>query len=67
VVYEFERLAEDRFLVGSPEERIEQIEAMQDRMALDHLATRFHHSGMPGELVRAQIELFGDEVIPAFD
>jgi len=66
-VEEFERLADDRFLVGSPEAIIEQIEDMQDRMALDHLAMRFHHSGMPGELVRAQIELFGDEVIPAFD
>ena len=40
---------------------------MQDRVALDHLATRFHHSGMPGELLRAQGKPFGAELIPAID
>ncbi len=65
-VEDFHELADDRFIYGTPEQIIEQIEAIQDRMALDHLALRFHHSGMPNELVRDQIELFGEEVIPAF-
>ncbi|MFB6119907.1 MAG: LLM class flavin-dependent oxidoreductase [Halobacteriaceae archaeon] len=63
----FEKLAEDHFLVGTPNEVIEQIEDMKSRFALDHLAVRFHHSGMPGDKVREQIELFGDEVLPAFE
>jgi alkanesulfonate monooxygenase SsuD/methylene tetrahydromethanopterin reductase-like flavin-dependent oxidoreductase (luciferase family) len=62
----FERLAEDRFLVGTPAEVAAQIEDLRERMPLDHLALRFHHSGMPGELVREQIELFGDEVVGQF-
>jgi len=60
-------LADDRFLVGTPEEIIEQIEGMRDRFALDHLALRFHHSGMPHDVHREQIELFGEEVVPAFE
>ncbi|MFB6135627.1 MAG: LLM class flavin-dependent oxidoreductase [Halobacteriaceae archaeon] len=65
-VADFDRLADDRFLVGSPEEVAAQIEDLRDRMPLDHLALRFHHSGMPTELVQEQIALFGDEVIPQF-
>jgi alkanesulfonate monooxygenase SsuD/methylene tetrahydromethanopterin reductase-like flavin-dependent oxidoreductase (luciferase family) len=66
-VADFEALADNRFIVGSPAEVIEQIEAIQDRFPLDHLALRFHHSGMPQDLVAEQIELFGEEVIPAFE
>jgi len=62
----FEKLAEDHFLVGTPAEVAEQIEDMKSRFALDHLAVRFHHSGMPTEDVQRQIELFGDEVVPQF-
>ena len=66
-VEDFEELAHDRFIYGTPEQVIEEIEAMRERFPLDHLALRFHHSGMPKDLVRAQIELFGEEVIPAFE
>ncbi|QLG49999.1 LLM class flavin-dependent oxidoreductase [Natrinema halophilum] len=66
-VEDFEELADDRFIFGTPEEVAEQIEEMRDRFPLDHLAVRFHHSGMPAELVRDQIELFGEEVIPEFE
>ncbi len=65
-VEDFDELADDRFLWGTPDDIIEQIEAMQDRFALDHLAVRFHHSGMPSDLVEEQIRLFGEEVIPSF-
>lgn len=66
-VADFERLAEERFLVGTPNEVVEQIETMRERIPLDHLALRFHHTGMDHETVLEQIELFGDEVIPAFE
>ncbi|MDJ1433643.1 LLM class flavin-dependent oxidoreductase [Halostagnicola sp. A-GB9-2] len=65
-VEQFESLAEDRFIYGTPEQIVEQIEDIRDRFPLDHLALRFHHSGMSTEMVRDQIELFGDEVIPEF-
>ncbi|MFB6188318.1 MAG: LLM class flavin-dependent oxidoreductase [Halapricum sp.] len=66
-VEDFYELADDRFLYGTPEQIIEQIEDIQDRMDLNHLALRFHHSGMPAEIVEEQIRLFGEEVIPAFE
>ncbi|MFB6201047.1 MAG: LLM class flavin-dependent oxidoreductase [Halorhabdus sp.] len=66
-VADFEALADDRFVYGTPDQIIEQIEAMRDRFPLDHLALRFHHSGMPKDLVEDQIRLFGQEVLPAFE
>ncbi|WP_436924226.1 LLM class flavin-dependent oxidoreductase [Halosimplex amylolyticum] len=66
-VEDFEELADDRFIYGTPEQIVEQIEAMQERFELNQLALRFHHSGMPKDLVEDQIRLFGDEVIPEFN
>jgi alkanesulfonate monooxygenase SsuD/methylene tetrahydromethanopterin reductase-like flavin-dependent oxidoreductase (luciferase family) len=66
-VEDFESLADDRFLYGTPEQIVEKIEEMRERFPLDHLALRFHHSGMPKEMVEDQIRLFGEEVVPAFD
>lgn len=66
-VEDFEELADDRFIYGTPEQVIEQIEDMRERFPLDQLALRFHHSGMPPDLVEKQIRLFGEEVIPAFE
>jgi len=65
-VEDFEVLADDRFIYGTPEQIVEQIESMQDRFELNQLALRFHHSGMPKDLVEEQIRLFGEEVIPEF-
>ena len=66
-VEDFHELADDRFVYGTPDQIIEQIESMQDRFDLNQLALRFHHSGMPKELVEDQIRLFGERVVPAFD
>lgn len=63
---DFERLATDRFLVGTPTEVAAQIESLQETVAMDQLALRFHHSGMPNDVLHNQLALFGDEVIPAF-
>lgn len=63
-VEDFEELADDRFLVGTPAEIVEQVESMEARMPVDHLAVRLHHSGMPNDVLHEQFELFGDEVAP---
>ncbi|SEW31299.1 LLM class flavin-dependent oxidoreductase [Natrinema salifodinae] len=65
-VEDFEELADDRFIYGTPEQIVEQIESIRERFPLDHLTLRFHHSGMPKDLVEDQIRLFGEEVIPEF-
>ncbi|PSP82456.1 LLM class flavin-dependent oxidoreductase [Halobacteriales archaeon QS_1_68_17] len=64
---DFEKLADERFLVGTPDEIIEQIQQFDDRFPIDHLGCRFHFPGMSHEMVQEQIELFGNEVIPSFD
>ncbi|ELY97729.1 MULTISPECIES: LLM class flavin-dependent oxidoreductase [Natrialba] len=66
-VENFDELADDRFIYGTPEQIVEQIESIRERFPLDHLTLRFHHSGMPKELVEKQIRLFGEEVVPAFE
>jgi alkanesulfonate monooxygenase SsuD/methylene tetrahydromethanopterin reductase-like flavin-dependent oxidoreductase (luciferase family) len=66
-VADFEALADDRFIYGTPEQIVEQIESMRERFPLNHLTLRFHHSGMPKDLVEDQIRLFGEKVIPQFD
>jgi alkanesulfonate monooxygenase SsuD/methylene tetrahydromethanopterin reductase-like flavin-dependent oxidoreductase (luciferase family) len=65
-VEDFDELADDRFIYGTPEQIIEQIASIQERFPLNQLTLRFHHSGMPKDLVEKQIRLFGEEVIPAF-
>lgn len=66
-VRDFEELAEDRFLYGTPEQVVEQIRAMRERIPIDHLAVRLHHSGMSKATVEDQIRLFGDHVVPAIE
>lgn len=66
-VTDFQELADDRFIYGTPEQIVAQIESIQERFPLNQLTLRFHHSGMPNDLVKDQIQLFGDEVIPAFE
>ena len=67
LVREFETLARERFLVGTPEEIVEQVALMEEKSGVDQVGCRFHFPGMPQELVEDQIRLFGEEVIPAFE
>jgi probable F420-dependent oxidoreductase len=66
-VKDFERLAEDRFLVGSPVDIVEQVESLRDRAGVTEVGCRFHFPGMPHDRIVREIELFGDEIIPEFD
>jgi alkanesulfonate monooxygenase SsuD/methylene tetrahydromethanopterin reductase-like flavin-dependent oxidoreductase (luciferase family) len=66
-VEDFEELADDRFIYRTPEQIVTQIESIRERFPLNQLTLRFHHSGMPKDLVEDQIRLFGEEVIPQFD
>lgn len=65
-VEDFDDLADERFIYGTAEQVVEQIEELRDRFPVDQLALRFHHSGMPRDLVEDQIRLFGEEVVPEF-
>lgn len=66
-VSDLDDLGDDRFLIGTPDDIIAKIDELTDRFPLDHLALRFHHSGMPHDVHEQQIRLFGEEVIPSFE
>lgn len=64
---EWQELKEDRFIIGSPETVIKEIERYHATFDLDFLAVKFQEPMMTFDDVRSSVELFGSEVIPHFD
>lgn len=63
--WDFDRLAKDRFILGSPEECIEQIHAYRDELGTELMFVRFDWTpGLGQDDVLAAMRLFGQEVIP---
>ncbi|WP_083252377.1 LLM class flavin-dependent oxidoreductase [Haladaptatus sp. W1] len=62
----WDKLRHERFLVGSPDDVIADIERYRDEMDLDYLVIRTQFPGSDFEDVHESIRLFGEEVIPAF-
>jgi alkanesulfonate monooxygenase SsuD/methylene tetrahydromethanopterin reductase-like flavin-dependent oxidoreductase (luciferase family) len=60
-----ERLAEDRFILGTPEQCIAQIQRFRQELGLTHLVCRSSFPGVPREVSLASLERFGREVLPA--
>jgi alkanesulfonate monooxygenase SsuD/methylene tetrahydromethanopterin reductase-like flavin-dependent oxidoreductase (luciferase family) len=60
----FDELAEDRFLLGTPEEVAAEIERYEEELNASHVVFRCHWPGLDYERTRECIELIGDEVIP---
>ena len=54
-------------LVGSPETVARKIAEGSKEIGFDHFAGKFHIGRMPHDMVEKSINLFGKEVIPAFD
>ena len=60
----FERLADGRFILGSPEECIDQIKEYEDRLGVTYLLPRFDWTpGLPQAEILASMRLFGEKVI----
>lgn len=60
----FEELAEDRFLLGTPESVCAELERYERDLDADLVLFRCHWPGLPYEQARETIELIGDEVVP---
>lgn len=60
----FDELAEDRFILGTPEEICEEIERYDSQLDASHIMMRVRWPGLPVEKACDCIELIGDEVIP---
>lgn len=64
-ISDFSELARERFFVGDVESVIADCLHHRDVLGVTHLIVRLNFPGMPDRLVRANIERFGREVIPA--
>ena len=59
----FEELAEDRFLLGTPEEVCAAVERYEEELNAEYMVPRLHWPGMDYDLAVECLELIGDEVI----
>src|SRR5437868_7755778 len=62
----FDELARDRFILGTPDEAIEQIEERIRRLESNYLIFRLGWPGMEAAKVMRVIELMGERVVPYF-
>lgn len=59
-------LGRDRFIVGSPETCIRQIQRFRETFGMDHLIFRLYFPGTPHDFIMNELKLIGEEIIPAF-
>ena len=62
----FRELAEDRFIIGTPEECVETCRRYEREMGVNYHVVRLNYVGMSFEAKVRQIRLFGEGVIPHF-
>ncbi|HVC55726.1 MAG TPA: LLM class flavin-dependent oxidoreductase [Stellaceae bacterium] len=62
----FDALARDRFILGTPEEAIEQIEERVRRLDSNYVIFRLAWPGMESAKILRVIELMGQQVLPHF-
>lgn len=61
---EFDDLAEDRFVLGTPEEVCEELERYESDLDVSEVIVRVHFPGMEYQPAYDSIAMMGDEVIP---
>ncbi len=65
--WEFDRLAKNRFILGCPEECIDQIREYEHRIGADYLLVRFDWTpGLPQEEILVSMRLFGEKVVQRY-
>ena len=62
----FEELAKDRFILGSVDDVIQQIQAHRDRLGINHFIFRIWWPGMEAYHAYRVVELMGSHVLPYF-
>jgi probable F420-dependent oxidoreductase len=65
-VDQFDAISRDRFLVGSPETVIEQLQKFVSIFGVDHLICRLYFPGIPHDFIMNELTLLAEEVMPAF-
>ena len=60
----FDRLSKGRFILGSPQECLEQIKEYESRLGVQYILPRFDWTpGLPQEEILSSMRLFGEKVI----
>jgi alkanesulfonate monooxygenase SsuD/methylene tetrahydromethanopterin reductase-like flavin-dependent oxidoreductase (luciferase family) len=60
----FDELRDQRFIIGDPDDCVEQLLRYHERLGANHFLLRVQWAGMPQDQVLEAIELFGERVIP---
>ena len=60
----FDRLAANRFLLGSPQHVLDELRRYETQLGVTHMIVRMQWPGMPHDEVMRQIEIFGNSIIP---
>jgi alkanesulfonate monooxygenase SsuD/methylene tetrahydromethanopterin reductase-like flavin-dependent oxidoreductase (luciferase family) len=60
----YEELAQQRFIVGSPDDCLEALLPWRDELGADAFIFRTHWAGMPVESARDSVDLLAKEVVP---
>ena len=63
---DLDRLAPNRFLIGTPDRVIRDLRPFVESYGMTHLIVRLFTPGMPHHRVMRQLELLAQEVMPAF-
>jgi alkanesulfonate monooxygenase SsuD/methylene tetrahydromethanopterin reductase-like flavin-dependent oxidoreductase (luciferase family) len=66
IATDLDRLMEDRFIIGGPDQVVSQIRRFVEQYGMTHLICRTFFPGMPHAHIMRELELIGKEVIPAF-
>jgi alkanesulfonate monooxygenase SsuD/methylene tetrahydromethanopterin reductase-like flavin-dependent oxidoreductase (luciferase family) len=61
----FERLLQDRFVIGTPDDCLDQLLGWRDDLGVDHFIFRPFWSGMPVETALESMDMLSREVVPA--
>lgn len=65
-VDQFESISQDRFLVGSPDTIINELQKFYDAFKVDHLICRLYFPGIPHEFIMDELEILAKEIMPVF-
>ena len=66
IATDLDKLMEDRFIIGGPDQCISQIRRFVEKYGMTHLICRTFFPGMPHAHILRELELLAKEVMPAF-
>ena len=62
----FEHLAEGRFMIGTPEHCVDEIQKYREETGINYIACRMVFPQAPNDAIAGCIKLFGEKVVPQF-